>query len=400
MSDGVFIEALVVDDETSLLEELKDFLSFQSVSVHLAANGIQALEQLAAHPGVTVVLTDIRMPSLDGLTLASRIVQAHGDANAVEVVLMTGHGTIETAAEAVRAGAFDFLRKPMELDDVIVVLRRAHARAIARRDAYSTRMAEMSRLRADYADLQDRFARVANPIDLTSDAPPVLAHILAHELRAPLMPLLSLPSILSDQQSLPAGMLNSYLRDVRKSGEQLKDIADDLIELLAPPREDSFVWQEVSLGRLLASLEMLSLPAARDSKITLLRSVQTDGAVETCEAHLLAALWRLINHAIKATPPGGQVKLSVQEAQRSMIAFAVHNDGRGMTEAEIQSAKLPFHQLDPALSRRVEGMGLGIALANRMAQRLGGHLDIVSPATGGTTASIVLPRARAQRAPR
>ena len=179
-----------------------------------------------------------------------------------------------------------------------------------------------------------------------------------------------------------------------------KDIADDLIELLAPPREDSFVWQEVSLGRLLASLEMLSLPAARDSKITLLRSVQTDGAVETCEAHLLAALWRLINHAIKATPPGGQVKLSVQEAQRSMIAFAVHNDGRGMTEAEIQSAKLPFHQLDPALSRRVEGMGLGIALANRMAQRLGGHLDIVSPATGGTTASIVLPRTRAQRAPR
>ncbi len=129
------LRVLVVDDEPSLVEELRDFLSWQDIVVSTAANAIQALDVLASLPAITVVLTDIRMPGIDGLALTNRILRARGGADAIEVVLMTGHGNVASAAEAVRAGAFDFLRKPMVLDELLAVIRRAHVKAQARRAA-------------------------------------------------------------------------------------------------------------------------------------------------------------------------------------------------------------------------------------------------------------------------
>ena len=121
---------LIVDDEPWLLEELNDFLTLHGVTVRVAGDAAQALAMLAGDAAITVVLTDIRMPGLDGLDLANQVLRARDDHDAIEVVLMTGHGTIEDAVQAVRAGAYDFLRKPMVLDDMFAVLRRAHAQAL------------------------------------------------------------------------------------------------------------------------------------------------------------------------------------------------------------------------------------------------------------------------------
>jgi signal transduction histidine kinase/DNA-binding response OmpR family regulator len=150
-------QILIVDDESSLLEELNDFLTLHGMAVGAAGDGAQALAVLAADPAITVVLTDIRMPGLDGLGLANRVLQARGDADAIEVVLMTGHGAIEDAAQAVRAGAFDFLRKPMELDELVAVLTRAHARALARREAHALRIAARKQAEQQLADSEARF---------------------------------------------------------------------------------------------------------------------------------------------------------------------------------------------------------------------------------------------------
>ena len=210
-------QILIVDDESSLLEELKDFLTLHGVVVGAAADGAQALAMLAADPAITVVLTDIRMPGLDGLGLANRVLQARGDADAIEVVLMTGHGAIEDAARAVRAGAFDFLRKPMELDELVAVLTRAHAKALARREAHARRIAEMERLRADYAALQARLAQIETPLALTGETPSELARILSHKLRTPLIPIVALPDML-DARASPAARSAQRLSAGRATG--------------------------------------------------------------------------------------------------------------------------------------------------------------------------------------
>ncbi len=168
---------LLVDDEAPLLAEIQDFLGWSGFNVVPAIDGSRALDELAARKEITVVLTDIRMPFMGGLTLAAHIMKSRGDAEAIEVVLMTGHASAASAAEAVRAGAFDFLRKPMVLSEVVAVLQRAHAKAAARRAA----------------------------LNLAGDTPPELARILSHELRTPLIPLLALPDMLSDGKTLAAG---------------------------------------------------------------------------------------------------------------------------------------------------------------------------------------------------
>ena len=142
------IALLLVDDEPVLLEEIHDFLSWNGITVTNADNGQRALAAVQADLTITVVLTDIRMPFMNGLSLATRIMELRGDADAVEVVLMTGHGNLEDAAEAVRAGAFDFLQKQMKLSGLLDVVRRAHAKAQARRDSVPARQADPARLRA------------------------------------------------------------------------------------------------------------------------------------------------------------------------------------------------------------------------------------------------------------
>ena len=387
-------QILVVDDESSLLEELDDFLTLHEMAVSTAGDGAQALAVLAADPAITVVLTDIRMPGLDGLDLANRVLRARGDADAIEVVLMTGHGNLEDAARAVRAGAFDFLRKPMELDEMLAVLRRAHAKALARREAHARRAAEMERLRTDYAALQARLARMQTPLALTGETPPELARILSHELRTPLIPIMALPDMLDSQDTLPPRVLNAYLRDVELAGTRLLNISEDLIEFLAPPDARAFAWRQVSALTLLGQL-MARFPAAAQAAGVTLAIVEAGaGEVETDEPHLIGALARLVTNALAATQPGGRVDLAARAASPDIVAFTVRDSGPGMTAEELDLAMLPFRQLDMSLTRRGGGMGLGLPLASRMAERLGGRLEIESAPGVGTTAGVVLPRRR------
>ncbi len=386
------LQILLVDDERFLLEELEDLLTLNGVTVSMAGGGVEALAVLAGQPAITVALTDIRMPGLDGLDLANRILRARGDSDAIEVVLMTGHGTIEDAMEAVRAGAFDFLRKPMVLDQILPVLRRAHAQALARRQAHAARMAELERLRADYAALQARFARMETPFGPNSETPLELAHILSHELRTPLIPIVALPDILLSQRSIPRATLNAYLRGVQRAGARLQEISDDLIELLAPPNAQAFDWQQVLPERMLALLQARFRAATREAGVTLALVEPATGEVETDQPHLVGALARLVANALAATEPGGRIDLAARAVAPDSVAFIVRDGGRGMTAAEVKLAKLPFRQLDMSLTRRGGGMGLGLPLAIRMAERLGGRLEIESAPGVGTTASIVLPR--------
>jgi signal transduction histidine kinase len=113
--------------------------------------------------------------------------------------------------------------------------------------------------------------------------------------------------------------------------------------------------------------------------------------VTTDEKRLVRSLGRLVTNAITCTRAGGRIELSARSEQPGHIAFVVRDTGVGMTAAEIEVAKRPFWQLDMSRTRKIPGMGLGLPLAARMAERLGGRLEIQSVPAVGTTASIVLP---------
>ena len=126
---------LVVDDDPGVRYTLRDILETDGATVEEAADGAQALECIRARE-FDLVISDLRMPRLDGLELLRRLQARSGRAPAPKVVMVTAHGSERQAVEAMKAGAYDYFKKPFENDELMAVVRRAldAVRAEAERD--------------------------------------------------------------------------------------------------------------------------------------------------------------------------------------------------------------------------------------------------------------------------
>ncbi|MBP0464217.1 EAL domain-containing protein [Roseomonas sp. PWR1] len=153
------LSVLVVDDERDLAEELADGLAEAGLPTRIAGSAEEALRLLAASPEIGVIVTDVRMPGSDGFSFASRLVAEARPETARRVVIMTGQSTLDDASAALRAGAFDYLRKPFSLDDLVLIVTRAADSAAAERkghqDAQLTR-ARLMKAEAETARMRRR----------------------------------------------------------------------------------------------------------------------------------------------------------------------------------------------------------------------------------------------------
>jgi len=130
VSEAPPVRVLVVDDEESVRFFLTRGLSREGYAVEEAADGAAAIERLSSVP-FDVVLTDLVMPRVSGLDVLAAVHEL--DREAV-VVLMTAHGTVENAIDALRRGAFDYLTKPFELKEVLVTVERGLERRSVERE--------------------------------------------------------------------------------------------------------------------------------------------------------------------------------------------------------------------------------------------------------------------------
>ncbi len=121
---------LLIDDEERFRNNLKKMLTAVGFEVAGVASGGKALEELALHV-YDVILLDMRMPEMDGLTTLAAIKERHPDP---EVVILTGHASVDAAAEIIRLGASEFLLKPCPLDEVIAKIETAYERKLARQE--------------------------------------------------------------------------------------------------------------------------------------------------------------------------------------------------------------------------------------------------------------------------
>lgn len=112
---------LVIDDEKNIRKTLKEILEYESFTVDEAADGKEGIE-LFKKVKYDVVLCDIKMPKVDGMEVLETIIGSGSD---IPMIMISGHGNIETAVEAVKKGAFDFIEKPIDLNRLLVTLRNA-----------------------------------------------------------------------------------------------------------------------------------------------------------------------------------------------------------------------------------------------------------------------------------
>ncbi|QEC55130.1 sigma-54-dependent transcriptional regulator [Flavisolibacter ginsenosidimutans] len=115
---------LIIDDEKSIRKTLTEILSFEGYKIEEAADGEEGLKKFREKT-FDVVLCDIKMPKIDGMEFLQKATEAAPD---VPVIMISGHGTIETAVEAVKKGAYDFISKPPDLNRLLITIRNAMER--------------------------------------------------------------------------------------------------------------------------------------------------------------------------------------------------------------------------------------------------------------------------------
>ena len=112
---------LVIDDERPIRSTLKEILEFENFKVDTAEDGKQGLEMILANK-YDLILSDIKMPKMDGMELLDALIEKSVE---TPVVMISGHGNVETAVEAIKKGAYDFIQKPLDLNRTLVTLRNA-----------------------------------------------------------------------------------------------------------------------------------------------------------------------------------------------------------------------------------------------------------------------------------
>ena len=138
MSEG--IRVLIVDDEVDFLNSIAKRLELREFDVTKASRGVEAIEA-ARTGGFDLALLDLKMPGIDGEEVLEILKQEH---KYLEVIILTGHGSIDSAVECTKLGAFGYLSKPYELDRLLEVLKEAYE----------------ARLTKKYADDQERLSQI------------------------------------------------------------------------------------------------------------------------------------------------------------------------------------------------------------------------------------------------
>jgi DNA-binding NtrC family response regulator len=118
------IRVLLVDDEEEFVETLAQRLEVRDFEVATALSGAEALERLEDRE-IDVVVLDLQMPGVDGIQVLRKIKESRP---LIEVIMLTGHATVETAIEGMKLGAFDFLIKPTETEELVEKIARAFSR--------------------------------------------------------------------------------------------------------------------------------------------------------------------------------------------------------------------------------------------------------------------------------
>jgi signal transduction histidine kinase len=356
---------IVVDDNAALAENLRDILEDAGFAVRAAGNCAEA--HAAARIGFDVALVDLALPDGNGTELAEELKDASPDS---EVVLLTGHATMESAVDAVRAGACAYLQKPVNPPELIMTLEtamrhvRLHSekRELARRAAMAEKLAAVGTMTAG----------------------------LSHEIRNPLnAAALQLTVLERRVQKLPRaeqGPILEPLHLVRDEIRRLDHILEDFLQF-ARPRE--FYPKPVEVAPVLDRVLTLLGGPAEKRGVRVLRDFDAVPPVAGDEERLQQVVMNLGLNAIDAVPAGGWVRFSCRVGDEpDQVEILVDDSGRGVPP-EIRE-----RIFEPFFTTKAEGSGLGLPIVHAIVTQHGGAITVEDAPEGGARFALRVPRAR------
>ena len=393
---------LVVDDEKSIRISLREFLAADGYHVELAADAQEALQLLNVHD-FDVVVSDIVLPRINGIELLQAIRTA---APFAQVIMVTGEPTAGTAAEALRAGAFDYLAKPVGKSAILRAV--GNAAKVKALDDERRRLEKENRgYREDLERLvEERTRELQQAVeDLGTAQKELIRHErlnalaqlaagICHDFNNVLMPirgladhLVSHPETLNDKVETLR-----LLQSIYSATDDAKEIVRRMREFYSP--QDVLETETVSMAVLLNDVLELTRPRWEQQAQSEGRSIQVtcdaaDGLEITGNAsQLREAFTNVVLNAADAMPKGGGITLSARPSGEG-VAIDVTDTGEGMPDDVRQRCLEPFFT-----TKGERGTGMGLAMVHGIVQRHHGTLEIDTEMGKGTAVRIRLPLSR------
>ena len=360
---------LIVDDEAAQLRALCDTLELEGYITQGFGSGSEALATLS--PGeFDLLLTDLMMPGMDGITL---IDAAKKIDPSIGALVMTGHGTIDTAVRAMQGGALDYILKPFRLNVILPVIARALDVQRLRRENAELHLREKQRsaeLAAAYHDLES------------------FSYSISHDLRAPLRSMDGFAAILESDFAAQLGDEGRRILNIIRAGSQKMD--ELIVSLLEFSRAGRSALQfdrvDMTLLADAAAREVQALYTGPEPQINIadLPPVQADPVV-------IRQVWcNLIGNALKYSAKRATPKISVSgRIDNDEAIYQVEDNGAGFDMRYADKLFGVFQRLHR--SEDFSGTGVGLAIVHRIISRHGGRIWAKGSPDAGACFQFALP---------
>ncbi|MSO68748.1 MAG: HAMP domain-containing histidine kinase [Alphaproteobacteria bacterium] len=214
---------------------------------------------------------------------------------------------------------------------------------------------------------------------------------MSHELRTPLNAIVGFSQLIADEALGAVGHPNykTFAQDIQKSGEHLTGLVSDILDITRL-KAGTFTFrpQPIRLGPTIDAVVRSMQQAASDAQIALTSNAASDIAVMADPTAAERVLRNILSNAIKFTPKGGRVEISVLEAKDGMVGLAVKDNGIGIPPAKQAAIFEPFEQVNSSFVRAQQGPSLGLSIVKSLMEGQGGRVDLESEVGAGTTMTL------------
>lgn len=348
---------LIVDDEPALRLGLAARIKRQGYNVITAADGTEGMQKAADHKP-DLVLSDVMMPPPNGFELR-RLMSLDPRLASIPFIFLTARNGVDDRVTGIRDGADDYITKPFVTDELL-----ARIEAVLRR------------VRAAQAQGREEMREVAQH-DMEKLKHEILQNF-HHELRTPLTNIvMPLELIVNHKFEDPEEQIN-FIRVALSNVDRLESLVTDFILLTNIDHGDlNRIRQSVDVNNHILLPVRKRLERYKSKGLQFIPDISVQGEIAAPRREFTHALTHLVDNALKFSPDGGKVKLMIESGDDGSLSITVQDEGPGIPPELREKVFERFYQIDQGDSRKYEGLGVGLAIAQAVFAGIGGTVSIL-----------------------